>query len=470
MPWREDLKKFIWNQDGGKRGASKMKLMGLVLIGFLFFIWPVPHTVTARDLLLLLNLVLFAYLAWRKGLSREAVRELSVPAVILVVLTAWMYIVAVFISTETAWSFSEIQSQWWRALLALCIGGCVASAAKDNSEFMSRVWLVLFTVLMLHILYVDLLGAREWLAAGPAERVEGLTGGPDMSSYLTNILFGFLLAEVFYRAVHGARMLPLPNGLLASALGLTLMSVFAERTRNSIITLVLMLIAWGALYLLALKGRWKRPFILAVVGVMFLVVLGGLGLIAKARDSSSLDNLFETVSIAWDTEHYKAWQDGGQDGWPRLSNGETVDPSGYQRIAWFKEGLKLVRDHPFGIGYGRNAFGHGIKAEYGATLGHSHSGLLDLMIGIGIPGALLWVAFIVSLAYLAFRRLRMPATPDYAAALLFFLVLDYGVRMLFDSIERDHILQQFIFLAGLAVVTMVRESPAIIDRKKHPES
>lgn len=447
-----------------------LEILGLVMMGLLFFIWPVPHTVTARDLLLLLNLFLFGYLAWRKGWSRETARALSVPIVILAAFTAWAYIVAVFISTETAWSLGEIQSQWWRALLALFIGGCVASAAKDNPEFMSRIWLVLFAVLMLHILYVDFLGAREWLATGPDERVEGLTGGPDMSSYLTNILFGFLLAEVLHRAAHRARMLPPPNVLLAGALGLALISVFAERTRNAVITLVLMLIAWGGLYLLARKGRLKRTFLLVAVGAMFMVVLGGLGLIAKARDSSSLDSLFETVSIAWDTEHYTAWQDSGQNGWPKLSNGEIVDGSVYLRVAWFKEGLKLVRDHPFGIGYGRSAFGHGIKAKYDVALGHSHSGLLDIMIGTGIPGALLWAGFIVSLAYLAFRRLRAPATPDYAAALLFFLTLDYGVRMLFDSIERDHILQQFIFLAGLAVVTMVRESPAIIDRKKHPES
>jgi hypothetical protein len=435
-----------------------MKLMGLVLIGLLFFIWPVPHTATARDFLLLLNLVLFTYLAWRKGVSREAVRELSVPIIILVVLTAWMYFVAIFVSPETVWSFSEIQSQWWRALVAMFIGACVAHAAKDNPGFRRRIWLVLFSVLMLHILYVDFLGAREWLAAGPDERVEGLTGGPDMSSYLTNILFGFLLAEAFCRAAHRVRAIPIPDGLLAGALGLTLASVFAERTRNAIITLVLMLIVWGVLYLSAQKGRLKRSLAMTVAGTMVLVSLGGLGLIAKARDSSSLDNLFETVSVAWDTEHYKAWQDGGQEGWPKLSDGETVDPSGYLRIAWFKEGLKLVRDHPLGIGYGRSAFGHGIKAKYGISIDYSHSGLLDIMIGIGIPGALLWVTFLASLMSLAYRRFRYGEASSYAAVLLFFLVLDHGARLLLDSIQRDHILQQFCFLVGLAAVTMASAS------------
>ena len=81
-----------------------------------------------------------------------------------------------------------------------------------------------------------------------------------------------------------------------------------------------------------------------------------------------------------------------------------MDASAYMRIAWFKEALVFIGEHPLGIGYGRNAFGHGIKIKYGKRVGHSHSGILDLTIGTGIPGALLWLGFLLSLVYLAFRR------------------------------------------------------------------
>lgn len=435
---------------------SKLELMGLVLIGLLFFVWPIPHTVSLRDLLLILNLVLFGYLAWRQGLSREAVQKLAVPTVILAVLTAWMYIVAVFISTETTWSLGEIQSQWWRALAALLIGGCAAYAAKDTSGSRRKVWVVPFAVLMLHLLYVDFLAVQEWLVSGPDERVEGLTGGPDMSSYLTNILFGFLLAELFFRAVHKKSAFPVHRAILATAWVLAIISVFGERTRNGIITLVLMILLLGVLYVSAQRGQLKRSVLFAGVGLMLLVVLGGVGLVVTARESSSLSNLIDTVPIAWDTEHNKAWQDGGRYGWPKLSNGETVDSSAYQRIAWFKEGLFLVREHPLGIGYGRGAYGHGMKLKYGEGYGHSHSGLLDIMIGIGIPGATLWIAFIVSLMYLSYTQLR--ASSNYAAVLLFLLLLDYGARTLLDSVQRDHMLQQFMYLVGLAAVMMVTEA------------
>jgi hypothetical protein len=52
----------------------------------------------------------------------------------------------------------------------------------------------------------------------------------------------------------------------------------------------------------------------------------------------------------------------------------------------------------------------------------------------------------------AWRHCRGGA--NYAALLLLLLLTDYGARMLLDSVIRDHMLQQFMFLAGLAAVLM----------------
>jgi hypothetical protein len=223
------------------------------------------------------------------------------------------------------------------------------------------------------------------------------------------------------------------------------------------ITLVLMLLLLAWFYLREHHVRLNKLALSAGIAAMTVILLGGVALVVSARQSSSLNKLIDTIPIAWDTEYYKTWQDENPDSWPKLPNGETVDVSLYQRIAWLKEGLLLVRDHPFGNGFGRNAFGHGLKAKYGRGGGHSHSGLLDMVIGLGIPGALLWLGFFASLAVIAWRLSR--AGPNYAAILLLLLLLDYGVRMVLDSVVRDHMLQQFMFLAGLAAVLTVAEVP-----------
>jgi O-Antigen ligase len=446
------------------RGRDKLKTTmplaqttGLVLLGLLFFIWPVPHSVSLRDFLLTATLLVFGYLAWARGGSEAVLRELAAPALVLAGLTGWMYFVAFFISPETGWTLAEISGQWWRALMAVLIGAFVATAARDGPRLARGTLAVLAAVLVLHVLVVDFQAARGLLTPGPLGRAAGLTEGPDKSNYLTNVLFGFLLAELFLRFVHRKRVLPFSPAAFAAALALAVLSVLAERTRNGLVTLMVMLLLLGWLYLRARRAQLTKLALSAGLAAMFAIVLGGAALVVTARQSSSLNELIDTIPIAWDTEHHKTWLEKNPTEWPKLPNGGSVDNSLYQRVAWLKEGLLLVRDHPFGIGFGRNAFGHGLKAKYGKGGGHTHSGLLDMTIGLGIPGALLWLGFFASLATVAWRRGR--AGPNYAAILLLLLLADYGVRMVLDSVIRDHMLQQFMFLTGLTAVMMATEDP-----------
>ncbi|MHB8536279.1 MAG: O-antigen ligase family protein [Sulfuricaulis sp.] len=438
---------------------NKQNIIAMALIGALFFVWPVPHTVSVRDFLLLANLLVFGYFAWARGGLRGSLPILSAPLLMLAGLTAWMYIVAFFISPETGWTLDEIGSQWIRALLALLIGALVATAVRDNTRFTRGVLTLLFAVLVVHILYVDLQAVWELLAPGSFDRVPGLTEGPDKSNYLTNVLFGFLLVELFFRAVYMRRILPLSHAIFAAVLALAAVSVTAEGTRNGMITLMLMLLLLGWFYLHERRARLNKRALSAVIAAMMVIVLGGIVLVTTARQSSNLNELIDTIPIGWDTKHYKTWQENDPNVWPKLPNGKTVDPSLYLRIAWLREGLELVRDHPLGIGFGREAFGHGLMAKYGQGSGHSHSGLLDMAIGLGIPGALLWLGFFASLASVVRRQYR--AKGNYAALLLLLLLIDYGGRMVLDSVIRDHMLQQFMFLVGMTAVMMLTEAKAI---------
>ena len=446
----------------------KIETAGLIVLELLFFVWPLPRTISLRDFLLALTLVLFGYLVWNKRGLGKIPRDLFIPAALLIGLTAWMYAVAVFVSSETAWSLGEIRSQWWRALAALLAGILAALATRGNPSLKQNALAALFVALLAHILCVDFHAGWQWLAYGATERTVGLTAGPDISSYLTNILFGFALAELFCRALYKKRTLPFPSVVHYTVLVLAGLSVLVELTRNGIITLVLMLMVLGTLYLLERRNPRKKFSLAIGLSFMLIVAMTGLGLIATARQSVNLETLMATVPIAWDTEHNKAWQDPLKYALPKVPSGAPVDASTYLRIAWLKEGLILVRERPLGIGYGRSAFGHGIQAKYGIDAGHSHSGLLDIAIGIGIPGALLWTVLFVTLMVLTLRRWR--AAPNYAAVLLLLVLVDYGVRGLLDSIQRDHMLQQFMFLAGLAAVMMVTETKTVgrnISAKKH---
>ena len=117
----------------------------------------------------------------------------------------------------------------------------------------------------------------------------------------------------------------------------------------------------------------------------------------------------------------------------------------------FAPASRLIGEHPLGYGYGRNAFAHALRLHYPkAQLGHAHSGWIDLGIGGGIPALALWAALIGSLMWRGWRSFFDTANPG--GLLLFFLATGYAGRMALDSVNKDHMLQMFMFLAGLLLV------------------
>jgi hypothetical protein len=94
--------------------------------------------------------------------------------------------------------------------------------------------------------------------------------------------------------------------------------------------------------------------------------------------------------------------------YPLNEDGVQVHPANYARFAWGIGGIHLIKDNPLGFGLVQSSFGHLIKQRFPSTgLAQSHSGWLDLMLGIGVPGASL-VLLAGILAINNARRLAYP--------------------------------------------------------------
>lgn len=425
------------------------------LIGALFAIWPVPHTISLRELLLVSSALVAGYLYYRVSAHGPRWREIRAPLVLIVALTVWMLFVAVFISNETRWSLAEVRGQWAKALVALAIGGLAAAVLGRNAAAGARLLQWLCGILFIHIVAVDV-DAMAMLYAGETSfRVSGLTEGPDKANYLTNIGLALLLAETLVRLRRGARLLPIANWVLGAAFVLTLFSFYAAGVRNGIGVAMVMFICWAVLSLSGAPRRHARKWLYLVTVVSVGAASAGLLAIAGAvKPGSGWRQFIATVPVAWDTQSHQGWLNESKYGLPTLPDGGPVDPSAYLRIAWFKEGLMLARDNPLGVGFGRNAFGHVLTEKYGEPKSHSHSSFIDLLVGIGVPGLALWFGFLGSLAWFGLRRLR--ETGSIYPLALFFVVVDFGVRAIVDSNVRDHMLQMFMFLVGLLGVLAAR--------------
>src|SRR3954469_15641495 len=76
----------------------------IALLALLFMVWPVPHTATTRDSLLLSGLLVAGILCYRSRALGPEWRELRAPMLLFAAFIAWVLFVALVISTETAWS------------------------------------------------------------------------------------------------------------------------------------------------------------------------------------------------------------------------------------------------------------------------------------------------------------------------------------------------------------------------------
>lgn len=457
-----------------------LRWAGLALLTLLFAVWPVQHTISVRDLLLVSATGIFGYLVWR---TRPAAwwTGLEWPVAWYGALTLWLLAVAFLISHETAWSLEEIRGQWLKGALALGLGALAAAVFRQTEGGMDRCLTIVFFVLLLHALYVD---ARAILtlievrnnpdvlavltrAEGIAPGAEGyshlallrslrwetdmLTHRPDKSNLLSNLVFYFLLAEIFLR-LHGRRLLPVGNILVALSLIAVLYSIYIEGTRNGVIEIVVASAVFLFFFFRTNRNRMRLRW-LAALAVMTALSLGIVGYISYKSDPR-WQSLWQTVPIALDTEKHRAWLDLNGPV-PELPTGEPVNRSNYMRIARIKAGIDLTLENPWGVGYGRNAFGHAVMKKYGVSSSHSHSGLIDMAIGTGIPGTFLWLAFLGSLGVVAARGYLRRG--GYPSMLLLLVVSGFTVRMLLDSIVRDHMLQMFLFLAAFLAVAVVRE-------------
>jgi O-Antigen ligase len=434
---------------------NRLQVTGIASVVLLYFVWPIAGTIALRNLLLAAGLGIFFALAWR-GRSFRLPHGLGPALAAYALLSLWMLIVAFAISTETAWSLDELRGQWLTGLIALLIGLAAGNAMARDEVGTATMLTALALALAVLVAYVDFLALQQLPDTGAiGRRLPALGAGPDKANYVTNLLLAFLAAEIYLRLVHGRRALRLPRAAIAVLTFGALLAEYSESMRNGVAEFGLMFVL---LAILLAGGRRNRPARTLVIGGAAALLLAAAAFAyLDYRSDARWQTLGQTAVVAWHTERSKAWLDPEQP-LPLLADGSPVDTSAYLRITALKEGLLLVHHHPLGIGFGRNAYGHGLMAKYGDKgLGHSHSGLLDLAIGTGIPGIAIWLAFLALLFSLGWRGFR--AAPDYASLLLLLVVGGYGFRMVADSVIRDHMLQQFLFTAGL-LATLVASRPA----------
>ena len=454
--------------------------ISLVLVFLLLSIWQVPGTIGIRyGLLAVLLPVSLVLCFWRRSTNAQRFESLSSwsPLIWLTLLTVWIVLVIALWGVEPALSWKEFRGQWLTALGGGLTGGLLARAALADSVPRAMTLItVVFWALLTQVLLHDVLDSAYWFMTGemPFRQApvfylpeiartlwdgrplaEGFTGqSGDKFSYVNNTLAALVVAELVQRTLLKKRWLPIGWAVLLLSLVAVLACTYLLQFRNGNVGLLL-LIGFAVFMVLVRKARHWPVWKLASVAGLIVVLLASLGS-ALYRSDARWQSLAETVPIAWDTKTHQAWRKVAP--YPELPNGQQVDASNYERLAWAKEGSILILEHPLGTGYNRNAYGDGIDRKYemnGAYRGgHSHSGLIDFTIANGIPGLLLWLSFLGALFYAGWTVFMQGQVAP--ALTLMFIVSGFLSRSIVDSNIRDHMLQQFMFLAMLFAFSLPR--------------
>ena len=430
-----------------------MRILAVALSLALLFVWSLPGTIALRSLLLLSALAVVAVTHvhgnWRSNF-RDIGQGAALPLALIATFSLWLMGQGIWLAAEPNWSLNELRGQLLPALLAFLLGLMLAPLVTRLATAIVIVFAVQAAIAIGHAVW-------HWFIHGVVlTKVVPLTGGKLEMSFVLNLLLAFLMVDLFCRATNRPHLLRLPLATVVTILLLDLAGSLLAGARNGIIGIVFLSVSAISLFIFDQRRRLGPTRTLTAT----LAIAAGVTALASLNyhADSRWQVFVETAPIAWDIDSHTHWINPADQSLPTLADGRLADESAYLRIAFIHGGLRLLADHPLGYGYGRNAFAHALRLRYPeARLGHAHSGWIDLGVGGGVPALLLWASFLGSLIWLGWRSYF--GRNDAHGLTLFFIATGFAGRMVLDSVNKDHMLQMFLFLIGLllTLTTMGRE-------------
>jgi hypothetical protein len=429
---------------------------------FLFlFVLPIPSTQSIRYISFSILLLSSIYIFYKNKFYNNSIfseKEFLTIKYIYIILTIWLIIGYIFVSDFSSNVLKELKGQWGLPLLSFLLGYIIMINLKNiNNKYfnLKQILLIVFIALFLHIVYLDLFELHYYLdTKNIITRISGLLASPDRANMLTNLLLALLVTEIIYRIRTNKDFLPISNFLLGFFTFLTILSSAFEGMRNGVVAILFM--STTAIFFTFYKNK-IITLKLKVSIAIFLIGLLGIPFSYNIKHDKRWESLIETVPIALDTKNNKYWFDSDKYSLPKLSNGEDVNESNYDRIAWFKAGLMLSFEKPFGIGYQRNSFGKALFLKYGPhhANSHAHSSFIEWLLAMGYIGVILWIVLIIYITILCFRYFKR--YNSYFSIFLFYVIMGTMARAVVDTNMRDHMFLTFMFFVGFSLVGMFYE-------------
>jgi hypothetical protein len=374
----------------------------VVCFANLYAIWMLPGTIALRNTCLGLGALASIYPIYQA--RHYFFRKSAIPAWLLVTLFIWAVFHLLFLAQSPVLQYEEFTSIWKRtfigAFFALGFGITLSVAITENAnkqKVTTKKHICWLTCKVIAYLGLFSPTAIYLIKYGMAAY------GPQLGFVIAHSLQPYIGPKSIYIPKTSYMCFCIP--MLANALGFFYANLVKERW----------FVFTNIVYLLSIVGvLWvfngeniKNGFVIGLLLITIFILFLGVTLFKKhffkkmivigliTIASFFLLNLHVTkneswktfaadTKIAWQTEQYPQWRTGQL---PNNELGRVVSGTNYERIAWAKEGVKMIVLNPLGFGLIEQSFGRLAAGRWaGTTLTQSHSGWIDLALGIGIPG------------------------------------------------------------------------------------
>lgn len=420
---------------------SRMTLFWQLWLAAIVFVFPIPHTIGLRNLLILAGLVVLLWTS-RHTLPRLAA-WLKPAALWLLALTSWIVFHSAAVASAPSMALDQFRANWLMPLL-IAFAGAWAVVQLPRQRAAQAVT----AALSAHMLGLLAWQFKLWLSANAWPFKATPFAAYDYHGTLNSFFLTLLVVDRLFWLLEKYSPLALGRRAGWALLLLSLVSDVALQSRNSSVITVSLLLAVSVVLLNGRLRDWR-----VVAAAMGLAAVIGAGSISF---DDRWQGLRESVATGWASPS-SCWLSNDAVTPCLAPSGAIPEESAYLRAAWTREAIGLIAAHPMGIGFGHDAFGRGLALKYGhGGFGSSHSGWLDFALGTGLAG----LALLLATATVATRScwLQFRQRQDAEALLLAFFVSAYMLRCLLDGHLSGWRLGLFAFICGVLIGSMRERS------------
>lgn len=413
-----------------------------ITFAILYAIWALPETILIRHVCLILGAILGAYEIYQFRYFFLTKRAL--PAWLILTLFAWMTYHLFFLSSNHALQLIEYAGIWKRTAIGFvfALGLGLALGRKTQTYF----WIIFLGLLAPSLIYITKyfftyygvphqISSPDWmkLYEGSAPFYIPKTSYvvfclPVLAVSLGMIQRNFLLSKWLY----------FDNFIYLMAIALTMLVFYLEKILNGeVYGVLLVLIASISFFLrwiFALK-KLQKLIVLIVLTIMLLATT--IYLSKNFHIDQKVTNLKVDLKVVFSPDKYDQWKLSAGP-LPINETGVPVNIKYYSRLSWAYNALGLIVKNPSGYGLVEQSFGYLAKINWpDSELTQSHSGWIDLTLGIGIPGVVLvLLALGISMKYIKANNTDWGTSGFYLllALALLWLTTEVSQRVFFDSL------------------------------------